>query len=64
MPLFKIILYQSPDFDMLTNSDPKPQNKPSPTATDNTKPGNFDFDAWAIQVRQQMLDALNRRGLK
>jgi hypothetical protein len=23
---------------------------------------NFDFDAWAVQVRQQMIAALNRRG--
>jgi hypothetical protein len=23
---------------------------------------NFDFDTWAVQVRQQMIAALNRRG--
>ncbi len=49
---------------MITNNDTKSQNKPPKNTADNNKPGNFDFDSWAVQVRQQMLDSLSRRGLR
>ncbi len=26
--------------------------------------GNFDFDSWAKEVRQKMLEALDRRGVR
>jgi hypothetical protein len=26
--------------------------------------GDFDFDAWVVQVKRQMMEALRRRGLR
>ncbi len=39
--------------------------KPNLTgATPSGSTDNFDFDSWAKQVRQKMLEALDRRGVR
>lgn len=48
---------------MKTQNHTQPQNQADQTLA-NTKNANFNFDLWAIQVRQQMLESLNRRGLR
>jgi hypothetical protein len=45
------------------NFSKKSQTKPAKPSAALEK-ANFDFDSWATQVKQQMLDALSRRGLK
>ncbi|WP_421657460.1 hypothetical protein [Leptothermofonsia sp. ETS-13] len=48
---------------MNTNKPAKSPRKSVSTSTD-AKSESFDFDSWAVQVKRQMLDALNRRGLR
>lgn len=36
-------------------------NRPSP-ARSSSQPTDFNFDEWAVEVRQQMIEALKRRG--
>ncbi|MGA7934940.1 MAG: hypothetical protein WCA35_15445 [Kovacikia sp.] len=46
---------------MNTRTGNKTNVKPT-EAPINGQISGFDFDSWAIQVRQQMIAALNRRG--
>lgn len=49
------------DMKTQTHTQPKPQ---ADKVAADTKSESFDFDLWAVHVRQQMLDSLNRRGLR
>jgi hypothetical protein len=37
---------------------------PSASVGGNSAKANFDFDRWAVEVRQQMIAALKKRGIK